>query len=69
MMPTGELLALLRRSQGFACDTFRRPPDWSPARDLDVCACGASLGHHAMRLLADRLEADRATKLAVPDRG
>lgn len=52
----GELRAMLRRAQGEACDSLRRRPDWSPARDIDVCVCGASLLQHAARFMADRLE-------------
>jgi hypothetical protein len=54
----GERIAMFRRLQGEACDNLRRRPDWSPARDIDVCACGASMAQHCARLAADALEGE-----------
>jgi hypothetical protein len=54
-MRDAELVPVLRRYQGTACDNLRRRPDWSPERDVTVCACGATLGQHAARRLADVL--------------
>lgn len=50
-----DYLVTLRRYGAPACSTFRRPPDWSPARDVAVCACGATIGQHAAKELADRI--------------
>lgn len=47
-----EYTAQLGRHGAPACDVLRRRPDWSPARDVTVCECGATLGQHAAKQLA-----------------
>jgi hypothetical protein len=49
---------MFRRAQGHACNRMVRPPDWSPARDLEICGtCRASLLQHAARVAADAIDA------------